>query len=357
MQKPGGVTVAAILLTFLTLVGALSTVGAAVAIAVMPHAGAASQPSTLIVETVLAALFGIPTIFAACVAVGLFRGRNWARIGGVVLGCLIALSAVFFLFCMMAMMLIPQTRMQFANARIGLILADMFYLALAAFGVWLAIYLNLQRVKQAFRPNIVYVPATEAYTSSAAHNSAAAHIAVPSHSMSQASRGAGVPRIVVLTMAILILVGSLSLFGMAAAGMPVFYLGIKLQGHAAALTYIVFAVLNIGIAIGLLRRFVPAYYAALAMQVLGIASSLALLSPSIRARTIEAGTAMADRITPQQPPQIQAQMQGMMHSVQNGAVLLNAILLPLVLAFFIWALWRDLANIRASASTTSHLHP
>jgi hypothetical protein len=120
-----------------------------------------------------------------------------------------------------------------------------------------------------------------------------------------------------------------------------------LQGHAAALALIVLAAINIVIAIGLFRRFPPAYYAALALQLLGMVSSLALLSPSFRARTIQASTAFAMRMTPAQP----SQMQPMIHSIQNRALLVNAILLPFVLAFFTWAILRDLANVRDNAAT------
>jgi hypothetical protein len=359
MRKPTGVILAAVLLVLLAIIGTISTIAVAVVSAIMPHLAVTGRQSQ-IVAAILIAFFALPTIFTWCVGVGLFRGKNWARISGVVLGCLIALSSAFFSLTTVAMMTVPQFRSQFANARFGLIIGVVFYLLLAAFGVWLAIYLSLRSVRQTFRPNIVYVPNTVAYSSPIAFDPSAAtqlstpapaYIAVPSPDTPEIGKGIALPRIVVLVFAMLSLLGSLSLLGMAAAGMPLFYLGVSLQGHAAALALVIFAAINIVIAIGLFRRFPPAYYAALALQLLGIVSSLALLSSSFRARTIQAGMVFAARMTPVQPPQMQpAQMQSMMHSVQNGALLLNAILLPFVLAFFIWAILRDLASVRSNTA-------
>jgi hypothetical protein len=357
MKKPTGVIIAAVLLVLLAIIGTLSTIGFAVVSAIMPHPAVNGRQSQ-IVEGILIAFFALPTIFTWCVGVGLFRGKNWARISGVVLGCIIALSAAFFGLGTVTMIMVPQFRSQFGNARFGLIMGVIFYLLLAAFGVWLGIYLSLRSVRQAFRSNIVYVPNTAAYSSSVTFDPSAttrlptppptpAYIAVPSHVTPETSQGIASPRIVVLVFAMLSLIGSISLLGMAAAGMPLFYLGVNLQGHAAALALIVLAAINIVIAIGLFRRFPPAYYAALALQLLGMVSSLALLSPSFRARTIQASTAFAMRMTPAQP----SQMQPMIHSIQNRALLVNAILLPFVLAFFTWAILRDLANVRDNAAT------
>ena len=44
-----------------------------------------------------------------------------------------------------------------------------------------------------------------------------------------------------------------------------------------------------------------------------------------------------------------------MHSMQNGALLFNAILLPFVFAFFAWALWRDLAATRKPVANAGEL--
>jgi len=359
MKKPTGVIVAAVFLILLAIIGTLFAVIFAVVGAITPHLAVTAHQS-LIISIFLTAFFALPAFFTWCVAVGLIRGKNWARIGGVVLGLLIALCSALFGLGTAAAMMAPQFQSQFGNARFALIIGVVFYLLLAAFGAWLAIYLNLRSVRQSFRPSIVYVPDAVAYSSPSALDPSAtsrppaspAYIAVPSPATPETSKGIALPRIVVVVLAVLSLFGSLSLLGMAAAGMPLFYLGVSLQGHAAALAMVVVAAINIVIAIGLFRRFPPAYYAALAMQLLGIVSSLALLSPSFRARAMQAGMAFAARMIPVQPVQMQpVQMQSMMHSIQNGVLLLNAILMPLVLAFFIWALLRDLASIRNNAAT------
>jgi hypothetical protein len=372
MKKPTGVIIAAVLLLLLAIVGTIFTIATALVAAIMPHPALSGRQSQ-IVEGILVALIALPTTFTWFVGVGLLRGKNWARIGGVVLGGLMALLFAFFAFGITAMMMAPQFRLQFANTRFGLVTGVVFYLLLAAFGLWLVIYLSLKPVRQAFHPDPAYVPTSVAYPSNAALDAATVSAFPASGPYSETSSasaqfnpGLKLPRIVVLVLAALNLVGSLSLLTMAAARFPLVFPGISLQGHAAALAMVVIEAINVVIAIGLFRRFPPAYYVALAMQALGVVSSLALLSPSFRARTIQASMVIAARMTPVQPPQMQsaqmqsaqmqsaqmqsAQMQSMMHSIQNGALLFNAIFVPFLLAFFIWAILRDLASVRGNTA-------
>ena len=105
MKKPTGVIIAAVLLVLLAIVGTLSTIAVAWVGVIMPHP-ATNGPQPQIVAVILFAFFALPTIFTWCVGLGLFRGKNWARIGGVVLGCLIALSSAFFALTTVAMMMI-----------------------------------------------------------------------------------------------------------------------------------------------------------------------------------------------------------------------------------------------------------
>jgi hypothetical protein len=362
MKKPPGIIIAAVLLILLAVIGTIGTVGLVVVSAITPHP-AINGRQMQVIEGVLAAFFALSAILKWCVGVGLFRGKNWARIGGVVLGALMALSYACFALGILAMMTMPQFRSQLANTHFALILCVLFYLLMTAFGLWLAIYLSLKSVRQAFHSDVAYVPPSVAYPSNAALDAATApafpaSVAYSETSPTSAQFNAGLklPRIVVLVLAALNLVGALSLLTMAAAGFPLVFPGISLQGHAAALAMVVIATINVVIAIGLFRRFPPAYYVALAMQALGVVSSLALLSPSFRARTIQASMVIAARMTPVQPPQMQsaqmqsAQMQSMMHSIQNGALLFNAIFVPFLLAFFIWAILRDLASVRGNTA-------
>jgi hypothetical protein len=352
MKKPPGIIIAAVLLILLAVIGSIGTVGLVVVIAITPHP-AINGRQMQVIEGVLAAFFALSAILKWCVGVGLFRGKNWARIGGVVLGGLMALSYACFALGILAMMTMPQLRSQLVNTHFALILCVLFYLLMTAFGLWLAIYLSLKSIRQAFRSDAAYVPTSVAYPSNAALDAATAP-AFPasvaysgtSPTSAQFNPGLKLPRIVVLVLAALNLVGSLSLLTMAAAGFPLVFPGISLQGHAAALAMVVLAAINMTIAIALYRRFPSAYYAAIALQLIGIVSSLAMLTPSFRNRAMASYAAISARIAPPPP-----QMAAMMHTMQNGVLIFNAILAPIICAFFIWALLRDLASIRGSGTT------
>ena len=106
-----------------------------------------------------------PTLYAWFVVVGLFRGRNWARIGAIVLGSLMTVMGGLFTVGMTAMLVLPQSRMQLATARPTLVIGALVYAILAAVGTLAGRPTsNTQSVKQAFRPGTLYVPAPVTYT-------------------------------------------------------------------------------------------------------------------------------------------------------------------------------------------------
>lgn len=331
MKKPAGVIVAAVLLVLLAFIGAVSTIMLGVIFPMTPHPGLNTHAAA-VVEAILVACFAVPTLFTGCIAVGLFRGKNWARIGGTVLGVLLALGGAFFALSSAVFMQMPRFQAQVHTTRFAFILNIVFALLAAAFGLWMVIYLNLAPVRRAFRPDTQYVPATGTYPPPA----------FDLQSPQPAAAGLKVSRIVILVLAALSGLGSLVLLVMAAAGLPLLYPGLELQGHAAALAMIVFAAINLVVAIGLYRRFRPAYYAAIALQLLSALFGLLMLLPSYRERWIAASMAMSARISAPPPPQ----MATMMHNLQSGVLTFNALLVPCIAAFFIWALLRDLKDTR-----------
>ncbi len=343
MKKPAGVIVSAVLLTFLAFTGTISTL-TMVALAVMlPHPAASVRQATVI-EGILIALMAIPTVIAWCVAIGLFRGKNWARIGAVVLGVLIALSGVFFGALIQLAMQSPLMRAQFAPNHASFVIAEFFWLLLAVFGIWLIVYLNLEPVRQFFR-----LSAGGAQLPMTAPNAwpAQAPCSVPS----QARGGLKAARVVVLVFAGLNLFGSVTLLLMAVMGLPLVYPGLNLQGSAASLAMVVLAAINTAIAIGLWRRFPPAYYTALVLQLLGIVSSLAMLTPSFRARALASSVAITSRLSAPPTPQVA----NMVHGLQNVILIFNAVLMPVVFVLIIWALLRDLKDIRNAASAAEQV--
>jgi hypothetical protein len=347
MNKPVGVIVTGVLLIFLAFLGTTSTIIMFIGFALFRQVSAPAR-AIVIAETVLFVLMAIPTAFTWLVAIGLFRNKNWARIGAIVLGAFSALAGVFSGVSILLALQSRLFRAQFAHQHFALFVGEIFWLLIAIFGVWLIIYFNLESVRKSFRPvgGPAYpsVPALDAQIAQATYPQGS----VPS--LSPAGSGLRVSRIVVLVFAGLNLVGSLFMLVMACLGMPLVFPGLILEGHKASLALVIFAAINLVIAIGLWRRFQPAYYFALAMQLLGIVYSLSLLNPSFRARAIASSVEITARLSPQQPAQISA----MMLSFQGGFIIVNGIVMSLLMAFIVWALLRDLADVRNAPTAQGH---
>jgi hypothetical protein len=96
--------------------------------------------------------------------------------------------------------------------------------------------------------------------------------------------GGGVIDILVTCLAVLYLLGAASGVVMALLRFPLFFLGFTFRRVAASLLSITFALLALGLGLGLLRRIKPAWFVALAFQVFGSISSLLVLIPGYRSR-------------------------------------------------------------------------
>jgi len=332
MRKPTGVVVAAVLLVLLALYGTATLLLVPVVLAIMPSPAPNAHAATVIAGAVSVALIGLPTVLVWCVAIGLFRGRNWARIGGVVLGALIALGGLFLALCMTFAMQSPRLREQGTSPHQVFIFSIVFALGMTAFGLWLAVYLNTAPVKRAFRPVAPQAALGDIPTAAAFDPPPYLSAVPPDH---PADRGSSVARVVVLLFAAFSLLGALSMSFMAALRLPLIFPGVTLSGHAAALAMVVIAAINTVIAIGLYRRFQPAYYCAIATQGLAIVSALALLIPSYRNHAL---AALSGRFAPPASPQMAA----MQHTLQSVMLLAEGVLIPCLGVFFIWALLRDL---------------
>jgi hypothetical protein len=269
--------------------------------------------------------------------------RHSGRVAGVIAGTLIALIAIPLTLISAAATLAPNLYFLPSPLRVGLVLEAAFFCVAAAFGCWLIVYLNLPGVKTWFDGTTYYIPSTVTQPSQPAiadSHTTIIHGYTPiSARASTTDKDPRIARMLVSLFAILCLVGATIMPMYAKWGIPITYLGIRLQGHAAADFHIVFACVNITIAIGLLRRIPLAYVVALILEALGAINRLLLLVPSYRLRASAFYAAHYD------PWRHYSPWSQILRSTISGTLF---ILFSSMSAFFLWALWRDLASIRAT---------
>jgi hypothetical protein len=274
-------------------------------------------------------------------ALGLARDKNSGRQAAMLTGVLIALTGVLLSVTMAASELASNRYAMPYQARIGIAFAAIFFTIIASFGIWLLAYLNFPAGKAWFRGNTYYIPST---VTNASQPAAGAKTGSVTHGyLSVSTRepaidvGPRIARVLVCVFAVLSLAGAVVVLMYARSGLPVTFLGNNLQAHVAVIFYIAFGSLAIATAIGLLRRIPLFYVVALVLECVGTANRLLMLVPSYRLR---ASAFYA------------AHYPAWHHLSSWSRIFRNAIsntFLTLYIslgAFFLWALWSDLKNIR-----------
>jgi hypothetical protein len=355
VPKFAGVIVAAILLSLFALVGTSIVI---LLIAAGGHTPALATPSGQIIQGVLVSILAVPTLLAWAVVVGLFRGRNWARIGGIVLGVMLTFFGVSTCLALIAMLLVPAMQARLSYGQQALAGAGLVYFLIAVFGVWLIVYFNLRSVRQAFSGASVYMPDSVAYPAppfalqnlagAASQPSAVAPVhgyaSVPLQQQQRPGTAAtSFARVLVLFFTVLICIGAMSDFVLAALRRPFVYLGLTLHPPTATIALVLFAAIRVAIALGLFRRFAPAYYAAIVLHLCNMTSSAMRLAhfPRSSGGHVVAATT---HIPSPQTPQSAALVQGMRISFTVFYALFGLLAL--------WALLSEIAAMRRVARGT-----
>lgn len=149
MRRPLGVSLSAVFLAVAAVLGFFMTI---VFVQVASRANIKSPPSTHVLAAAPIVACGATTIYAICVFAGLLRGRNWARLGGIVFGAVLIIFAILLLFITNTIFVMPQLE-RTATLNPGTLVAVLSYLVMAGIGVWLTIYLNIGSVKRVFAGN------------------------------------------------------------------------------------------------------------------------------------------------------------------------------------------------------------
>jgi hypothetical protein len=229
--------------------------------------------------------------------------------------------------------------------------AGLVYFLIAVFGIWLIVYFNLRSVRQAFSGDTVYMPDSVAYPAppfaldNLAGASAQPTAVAPVHGyasvpLQQQQRpgtaAASFARVLVLFFSVLICIGAMSDFVLAALRRPFVYLGLNLHAPAATIALVIFAAFRVAIALGLFRRFPPAYYAAIVLHLCNMISAAMRLAHFPRSSG-KLAVAAATRVP---SPQSAALLQGIRISFTVFYALFGLLAL--------WALLSEIAAIRRS---------
>lgn len=325
MQRPAGVTVSATLLIFISFIGILSTI-------VLTQTFARRHVSWSSAEIIIAAiicLFAIGNLYIACCATGLFRAKNWARIGSILFGIFLGVLSISFLSIVICLWPAPRTRQSSPGIHTGLVILGICALVAAAIAIWLVVYLSSASVKHALVRGYAY--GREGLTQG--------YAGVPLQSPSRLSE-ITVSRVLVKVYAILCVAWSLFALRLGASGRPYFDLGIGLRGHLAMAAFFFWVVVDCAIAAGLFRINILAYRAALVVQAWS-AISLTLWSfPSYRARAHQALATVSSQTRRALSPH------AMVYS--DTFRIAFSVFYAGLLVVFAWALWSDFMDIRQS---------
>lgn len=274
MRRPAGVTVAAILLGILALFGIVAE-GAGLVASIFVHNPAMPQVpgvrATMIGATALELGF---FVFCAWTVVGLVRLRSWARVGVLIIsGLLCFFCAVGGIGILLARYYVAplQSGPNSAVAQAVLVGIALFCFLLSLIGVWWLVYFNRESVRRAFA-------AAPILTQGAGPAGTIGMAAVPAEPRMPGWR------IVIMVWSWLILVSVLYLPMALWMRTPMFFFGTILRGWSGTVVLLVFWAVEIYMAVGLLRRWKPAWYVALFFQIYAVGYSATFLLPGVRGR-------------------------------------------------------------------------
>jgi hypothetical protein len=330
-RRPPGVVVAAVLLGSIALVLSFTAIGTLLA-SLLIHT---PQLQNGAVVRTLVGLFGLlfagMAAFEWCVMAGLLRTRNWARISTIILGALLALfsSGMIVLWLVVVPAVQNHSRRPLpASAHMMFAVNGVIYGLLTALGIWWVVYFNLR-------------PSRAFFTERGSRPGAALEGGQEPLMLADGDSDVTAARVVVLIYAVQKLLGAAMMLGVTALHLPFFFAGVLLHGEAAFFGYLLFVALEIFIGIGLFRKLRPAYYVAIAFQIVGACSMLTLLAPSVRIRALLYFQEVSSRMTVGRaapPPPSVPHMQAMIY-VYVG------ILTLVLLGIYVWGLLRDLASL------------
>ncbi len=300
-KRPIGILVATIALTLaalLNLLITLSTASAAVLsrrpdfLAHQPPGAAMPPPGFLTAILVgVTIFFLLISVWIVTTTIGIFRLRNWARYSVLILGGLLAFFGLVSAAIIPAMSAAPSQPAISPTVMHGMFaILALFYLAIAAIGIWWLVYFNLRSTKTYFLPGYAQDDDYTAQTRAPYPYPSAASLATPG------GLPLPPPPIPVLTApkaptAIVIIACLFFILALCCAVMtflpfPGFFLGVILTGAPDHILYAILTLLTATLGLGLLRLDNRARLATYALLALATLNLFLAMTPWFRARSL-----------------------------------------------------------------------
>lgn len=293
MRKPAGVIAAAVVMGVMALLGILGGSFSVVVFLVMHNP--VNVPGFRVVVVLFDLLVLGFFLFSGWTVVGLFRMRRWARVAGIVIGALVCFFSAGAGVGMLAIRNLvpamppppgePATILSSLPAIMTGIAA--FYFAVALVGLWWAVYFSLAKVRGAFTGVDLMVTYPEVVPHGGSVMVADA-----------AANGVSVWRIVIIVWACLIFLGIVYVPMVFVMHTPLFFFGAVISGGAETAFVALFALLQLVLGVGLIRKWKFAWYLGLAWQIYAFAYMLAFLIPGMWDRFIAYEESVSSRFSP-----------------------------------------------------------
>jgi len=279
-RRPIGLVLAAVVLALMTCMGFFSGLVSIFAAVFIRTPQMAQYQMIEGIQIGMGIVWLLISGFCAWTVVELFRVKNWARITMLIFGGLLAFFSLLLvvLFCAMAF-LAPIRESQTpgvsaAMMKVMLLGIGSFYLLFALVGVWWLVYFNLRRIRALFAEN-------GARLQPRLLSQAPVPVGGVWIDASRPKRGA--IEILVICLGVLYLFGAFEGIVEVFVRFPIFLPGYILRGNSASAVALVFAVFELGLGVGLLRKVRAAWVAAIAFNVLGLIYIPFMFSPHSRA--------------------------------------------------------------------------
>jgi hypothetical protein len=277
-RRPVGVIIAAALLALsgcclLMMAGIMFAIGFAMRHSAAPHR---SLPLPHLPIAGGICLLLLASLCGAVVS-GLVKRRNWARTGILLIG---SLQAPVCLAAAVLYYLISKFNFPSPSGGPpldpGLLKGVMYclsagFLLAAAAGAWWVVYFNRRRVHLWFCPEA---------------DLAAEASGDPYPGRPKKLSGDGAVETLLIALAVLLLASAMKSILYAGLHFPVFFAGDVFRGHVAVSVWLTLAVLNTGVAIGLLLRDKTAWYLAFVLEAHALLAWIDTLLPQTRQRML-----------------------------------------------------------------------
>ena len=287
MKRPIGVFIAGVILLVSGLLGLVLFSLGVLGTMATSSLQTTMTPAARAVVYVTEASFAAFSVFCGWVAIDLFRLRAWARYASIVLAalaaCFFGLSAI--LLTLLRNMPLPEQNLPphlIEHIFLGLAL---LYFVIAAIGLFWVVYFNRASIRGAFAAAEAHRQGEDAFGGVILPNPAQHKVV-------------GFSQIVVWVVAVMFVLGGVSMIVLMLLGTPMFLLGWMTTGALAFLMEVLWCCFLFYAGLGLLLRWRAGWFVAVGLQLYSILSVGLLLLPGYATRLVGASQILTARLLP-----------------------------------------------------------